>query len=67
MVCGCDRGRPAPSASAYTLGPVELPTSASAIGMEFNLIPADTFALGEGVEALDVTLTKNRSRWAFTR
>ncbi len=57
-MCGCDRGRPAPSASIYTQAPVELPTSASDIGMDFNLIPAGTFAMGEGVETQDLTLTK---------
>ena len=58
VMCGCDRGRPAPSASIYTLGPVALPESADSIGMKFKLIPAGTFAMGEGVEKQDVTLTK---------
>ena len=57
-MCGCDRGRPVPSASIYTLGPVALPESADSIGMKFKLIPAGTFAMGEGVEKQDVTLTK---------
>ena len=58
VMCGCDRGQPAPSASIYTLGPVALPESADSIGMKFKLIPAGTFAMGEGVEKQDVTLTK---------
>ncbi len=58
LMCGCDRGRPAPSASIYTLAPIKLPESTSAIGMEFTLIPAGKFAMGEGVDAQEVTLTK---------
>ena len=58
VMCGCDRGQPAPSASIYTLGPVALPESADSIGMKFKLIPAGTFTMGEGNEAHDVTLTK---------
>ena len=38
--------------------PVELPESATAIGMEFNLIPAGTFTMGAGDDAHEVTLTK---------
>ena len=58
LMGGCDRGRPAPSASIYTLAPIKLPESTSAIGMEFTLIPAGKFAMGEGVDAQEVTLTK---------
>ena len=42
-ICGCDRSQP---------------KSASAIGMEFKLIPAGTFTMGEDDEAHEVTLTQ---------
>ena len=41
-MCGCDRASP---------------ESASAIGMEFKLIPAGSFTMGEGDDAHEVTLT----------
>ena len=37
---------------------MELPESATSIGMEFKLIPAGTFIMGEGDQAHEVTLTK---------
>ncbi|MGI9441179.1 MAG: formylglycine-generating enzyme family protein [Rubripirellula sp.] len=48
--CGCDRGWPTTA--------VKLPKSAESIGMEFKLIPAGTFIMGEGDQAHEVTLTK---------
>ena len=67
-MCGCDRGQPTPPVASYpipvaTLDPtpvkdMELPESADSIGMEFKLIPAGTFTMGEGKEAHKVTLTK---------
>jgi len=48
--CGCDRGWPTTA--------VELPKSINSIGMEFKLIPAGTFIMGEGDQAHEVTLTK---------
>ena len=48
--CGCDRGWPTTA--------VEFPESATSIGMEFKLIPAGTFIMGEGDQAHEVTLTK---------
>ena len=48
--CGCEQGQrtaPAPS-----------PESATSIGMEFKLIPAGTFIMGEGDDAHEVTLTQ---------
>ena len=65
-ICGCDRSQapppvatsnPAP-AKTNNPTPVELPESASAIGMEFKLIPAGTFTMGDGDETHEVTLTK---------
>lgn len=50
MMCGCDQGQ-------WT-APVPLPESATSIGMEFKLIPAGTFIMGEGDQAHEVTLTK---------
>jgi len=38
--------------------PVELPASTNSIGMEFKLIPAGKFIMGEGDQAHEVTLTK---------
>mgnify|MGYP006159474219 CR=1 FL=1 len=64
VICGCDRSQapppvatsnPAP-AKTNNPTPVELPESASAIGMEFKLIPAATFTMGD--ETHEVTLTK---------
>jgi formylglycine-generating enzyme required for sulfatase activity len=43
-MCGCDQG--------------VLPESAESIGMEFKLIPAGTFMMGEDGEAHEVTLTE---------
>ncbi|MDA7492640.1 formylglycine-generating enzyme family protein [bacterium] len=50
VMCGCDQGQPT--------APVPLPESATSIGMEFKLIPAGTFIMGEGDQAHEVTLTK---------
>ena len=55
---GCDRVRPAATASSYTLTSMNLPASSSAIGMDFDLIPPDTFAMRERIAAQKVTLTK---------
>lgn len=58
---------PAPLASKTTLraknnpnipAPVELPASATAIGMEFKLSPAGTFTMGDGDTAHVVALIK---------
>ena len=67
-ICGCDQGQPTPPVASYpipvaTFDPtpvkdMELPESADSIGMEFKLIPAGTFTMGEGKEAHKVTLTK---------
>ena len=63
-ICGCDQGQPTPPvASNPTPDPtpvedMELPESADSIGMEFKLIPAGTFIMGEGDQAHEVTLTK---------
>ena len=38
--------------------PVELPESANSIGMEFKLIPAGRFTMGQGDESHEVTLTE---------
>ena len=52
-ICGCDRGQPTPTV-ASNLKPVatpveemELPISATSIGMKFKLIPAGTFTMGD--------------------
>ena len=64
VVCGCDRGQPTPPvASNPTSDPtpvedMELPESASAIGMKFKLIPAGTFTMGDGDKAHEVSLTQ---------
>ncbi len=68
VVCGCDRGQPTPPVASNptpvaTPDPtpvedMELPDSAISIGMEFKLIPAGTFTMGDGDDAHDVTLTK---------
>ena len=65
-ICGCERSQPtAPVATSNPAPattnnptPVELPESASAIGMEFKLIPAGKFTMGENDEAHEVTLTE---------
>ena len=68
-ICGCDRGQPtAPVASnpkpvatpdtTPNVEDMELPESVDSIGMEFKLIPAGKFTMGEGDEAHEVTLTK---------
>ena len=65
-ICGCDRSQPTPPvatsnpapAKTNNPTPVELPESASAIGMEFKLIPAGKFTMGENDEAHEVTLTE---------
>jgi len=56
-ICGCDRSQPTPP-FATNPTPVELPKSANFIGMEFKLIPAGTFTMGEYDDAHEVTLTK---------
>ena len=68
-MCGCDRGQPTPPVASYpipvaTYAPtpvedMELPESADSIGMEFKLIPAGTFTMGERDKAHEVTLTKS--------
>jgi formylglycine-generating enzyme required for sulfatase activity len=65
-ICGCDRSQPkppvatSPTPPATTNNPthVELPESASAIGMDFKLIPAGTFIMGERDKPHEVTLTQ---------
>ena len=68
-ICGCDQGQPTPPvASNPTPDPtpvedMELPESADSIGMEFKLIPAGTFTMGDASGDDDetpheVTLTK---------
>jgi len=65
-LCGCERLQRTPpvainpTQSAATNGPVsvELPGSANSIGMEFQLIPAGTFTMGEGDGAHEVTLNQ---------
>ena len=66
--CGCDRSQPTPPVASNptavaTPAPtpvedMELPDSATSIGMEFKLIPAGTFTMGRGVYAHEVTLTQ---------
>ena len=64
--CGCDQGQPTPPVAVNNPAPeklnepspVELPESAESIGMEFRLIPAGTFTMGDGDDAHEVTLTK---------
>jgi formylglycine-generating enzyme required for sulfatase activity len=56
-ICGCDRSQPTPP-FATNPTPVELLKSANFIGMEFKLIPAGTFTMGEGDEAHDVTFSQ---------
>ncbi len=56
--CGCEQGQPAASVATNNRAPVPLSESANSIGMEFRLIPAGTFTLGEGDKAHEVTLTK---------
>ena len=71
VMCGCDQEqrktlRPTPGPSKQEMltpdpTPVEdmeLPESAESIGMEFKLIPAGTFTMGEGDDAHEVTLTQ---------
>ena len=52
-ICGCDQGQPTTPVES-----TELTESADSIGMEFKLIPAGTFIMGEGDEAHEVTLTR---------
>ena len=49
---------PDPTPVATPVEDMELPESADSIGMEFKLIPAGTFIMGEGYQAHEVTLTK---------
>jgi len=49
---------PDPTPVATPVEDMELPESADSIGMEFKLIPAGTFIMGEGDQAHEVTLTK---------
>ena len=56
-ICGCDQGQPAPPVApdptpepafvAINVEDMELPESAESIGMEFKLIPAGTFIMGD--------------------
>jgi len=60
-ICGCDRGQPTRPVASNPIPvattdptPVEdmvLPESANSIGMEFKLIPAGTFIMGEAAPA----------------
>jgi len=64
--CGCEKEQHAatvtekdpPPTTTNNPKPVELPESAASIGMEFKLIPAGTFTMGEGDSAHEVTLTR---------
>ena len=56
--CGCEKRNPTSSFASDYPKPLELPESADAMGMEFKLISAGTFIMGEGEEAHEVTLTK---------
>ena len=58
VICGCDRSQPTPPVATINTAPVELPESADSIGMEFKLIPAGKFTMGERGDAHEVTLTK---------
>ena len=58
VICGCDRSQPAPPVASITPAPVEMPESADSMGMEFKLVPAGTFTMGEGDGAHEVTLTQ---------
>ena len=49
---------PDPTPVATPVEDMELPESADSIGMEFKLIPAGTFTMGEGDKAHEVTLTQ---------
>ena len=49
---------PDPTPVATPVEDMELPESADSIGMEFKLIPAGTFTMGEGDSAHEVTLTE---------
>jgi formylglycine-generating enzyme required for sulfatase activity len=60
---GCDQGQPTHPATTSNPTPVELSESANSIGMEFKLIPAGTYTMGDGTGNEDetphkVTLTK---------
>ena len=64
-ICGCDRGQPTPpvARNPTPVADMELPESATAIGMEFKLIPAGKFTMGDASGDEDetpheVTLTK---------
>ncbi|MDB4416591.1 formylglycine-generating enzyme family protein, partial [bacterium] len=65
-ICGCDHGQSTAlfatnspvSVATNIAAPIELLESATALGMEFKLIPAGTFTMGAGVVAHDVTLTQ---------
>ena len=56
-ICGCDQGQlappvapgptPEPAFVATNVEDMELPESAESIGMEFKLIPAGTFIMGD--------------------
>ncbi len=50
---------PDPAPVATPVEDMELPESADSIDMEFKLIPAGTFTMGEGDDAHEVTLTKS--------
>ncbi len=56
-IFGCERSQPTPPV-ANNPTPLELPVSADSIGMEFKLIAAGMFTMGEGDGAHEVTLTK---------
>ena len=77
VMCGCDQGQPRPPVASNTtpvatpdptpvatnVEDMELPESADAIGMQFKLIPAGKFIMGDvrgedGWTPYEVTLTK---------
>jgi len=64
VICGCDQGQPTrpvapdPTPVATNVEDIELPESADSIGMEFKLVPAGMFIMGEGDKAHEVTLAK---------
>ncbi|MDE2644193.1 MAG: hypothetical protein OSB55_15775, partial [Verrucomicrobiota bacterium] len=57
VICGSDISAETPPATTNPT-PVELPESTNSIGMEFKLIPAGKFTVGEGNNAHEVTLTE---------
>ena len=58
VICGCYRSQPTPPVGTNNPTPTVLPQFTNSIGMEFKLIQAGTFTMGEGDEAHEVTLTQ---------